>query len=92
MASASVIAEGGKRLVHEQRARRGVVEQQHYVPEQTVAGARVDDSSPTESSADTPGYFPGFEQFLPRQAFRTAQTRAMHGRACRQGTGRGHGW
>ena len=42
------------------------------MPEQTVAGARVDDSSPPESSADPPGYFPGFEQFLPRQAFRTA--------------------
>ena len=72
MASASDVAEGGKRLVHEQPARRGVVEQQHDVPEEPVAGTRVDDSSAAETAADTPGHFPGFEQFLARQALRAA--------------------
>ena len=54
--------------IDDERARRGVVEQQHDVREQPVATAEVDDTAAAAHPPHAPRHLPRFVQLLARQA------------------------
>ena len=54
--------------VGDQRAWRGVVEQQHDVGEQAMPAREVDHASPAKEPPGPPRHLPGLVEFLPRQA------------------------
>ena len=59
---------GGQRLVHDERRRRGVVEDEHDLREQAMAPAEVDDPPAPEQPAHAPRHLPGLVELLARQA------------------------
>ena len=48
--------------------RRGIVEQQEQMRQQSVSGAQIDDTAATEEPPGPPGDFPRFVQFFAGQA------------------------
>ena len=65
-------ARGRQRLVHDQRARRGVVQDEHDLREQTMAGAEVDDAAAAKEPPRASSHLPRLVQLLARQAARVA--------------------
>ena len=65
-------ARSGQRLVDREGAGRRIVEQQHDLRQQTVAGREVDDASAAEEAPHPPRHLPRLVQLFARQASRVA--------------------
>ena len=61
-----------KGLVDRERRGRGIVEEQHELSEQSVAGAEIDDSPAAKDPARAPRHLPGLIELLARQTPRVA--------------------
>src|SRR5262249_36786208 len=72
MGSRETPLRGGVRRVDRQCRRRRVVEDEHDLGEQAMAGAEIDDASAAEEAAGAPRHFPGFVQLLAGEAARAA--------------------
>ena len=61
------MAGGRQRRVHDQAVWRRVVEKQHHLRQQPVAGAQIDDASSAEQPAHAPSHLPRLVKLLARQ-------------------------